>query len=284
MQAIAGCTWQTSHTWLSTGPWRLRLRPRAAPVTRPMTLRTPARAEWDEYCHCCLIAPSMEPSVGAFFVQPGDCCAGRRSATKPTPCFCYSCCVSAGPGLIVLVFVVATVANHALAGALGQLVSNFSAITSLYTLLAISFIAVAGWTLIPDKLDEDETPAIRPLRCLFRNAVAFLLRRDGRQDADPLYRSTGGFKFDAYVWVGVGHTLGMMLGQCPVRSLWATPLATKLPLTLSGRIASALPVDGLFTLPGWAFRAFQGEDSGLLRKYYDLKIFKILLKNSLLSI
>ncbi|WP_394241664.1 TMEM165/GDT1 family protein [Halopseudomonas laoshanensis] len=159
------------------------------------------------------------------------------------------------PWPIVLGIFVATVANHALAGAVGQLVSDFLSDTWLYTLLAISFIAVAGWTLIPDKLDEDETPVISRYSAFAATLVAFFIAEMG--DKTQIATVVLAAQFDAYLWVVLGTTLGMMLANVPVVFM-GNAAATRLPLDLIRRIAS-----GAFLLMGlyaaWlAFRAFQG--------------------------
>lgn len=158
------------------------------------------------------------------------------------------------PWPIVLGIFVATVANHALAGALGQLVSNLLSDTWLYSLLAMSFIAVAGWTLIPDKLDEDEAPAISRYGAFFATLVAFFIAEMG--DKTQIATVVLAAQFDAYLWVVMGTTLGMMLANVPVVFM-GNAAAGKLPLDLIRRIAS-----GAFLLMGlyaaWlAFQAFQ---------------------------
>tara|TARA_R110000822_G_scaffold8704_30_gene34390 strand:+ start:13198 stop:13776 length:579 start_codon:yes stop_codon:yes gene_type:complete len=159
------------------------------------------------------------------------------------------------PWPIVLGIFVATVANHALAGALGQLVSNFLSDTWLYTLLAISFIAVAGWTLIPDKLDEDESPSVSHYGAFIATLVAFFIAEMG--DKTQIATVVLAAQFDAYVWVVLGTTLGMMLANVPVVFM-GNAAAGKLPLDLIRRVAS-----GAFLLMGlyaaWlAFQALQG--------------------------
>ncbi|MFO7705064.1 MAG: TMEM165/GDT1 family protein [Halopseudomonas sp.] len=159
------------------------------------------------------------------------------------------------PWPIVLGIFVATVANHALAGALGQLVSNLLSDTWLYGLLAISFIAVAGWTLIPDQLDEDETPAISRYGAFFATLVAFFIAEMG--DKTQIATVVLAAQFDAYLWVVLGTTLGMMLANVPVVFM-GNAAAGKLPLDLIRRVASsAFLLMGLYA--AWlAFTTVQG--------------------------
>jgi putative Ca2+/H+ antiporter (TMEM165/GDT1 family) len=162
------------------------------------------------------------------------------------------------PGPIVLGIFVATVANHALAGALGQLVSNFLSDTWLYALLAVSFIAVAAWTLVPDTLDDDETPSISRYGAFIATLVAFFIAEMG--DKTQIATVILAAQFNAYVWVVLGTTLGMMLANVPVVFM-GNAAAAKLPLDLIRRVASgAFLLMGLYA--GWlafqAFQAFQG--------------------------
>ncbi|MGH8463439.1 MAG: TMEM165/GDT1 family protein, partial [Pseudomonas sp.] len=61
------------------------------------------------------------------------------------------------PWPIIAGIIAATLANHAAAGAVGAWVSTFFTATTLHWILAASFAATALWTLIPDKMDDDES-------------------------------------------------------------------------------------------------------------------------------
>src|SRR5690606_8572711 len=62
---------------------------------------------------------------------------------------------------IILGILVATIVNHALAGALGSWVAAQVGPTTMRWVLGLSFIAMAAWMLVPDKIDDDEEPAPR---------------------------------------------------------------------------------------------------------------------------
>ncbi len=207
-----------------------------------------------DVCHWFVDPPSYGTSVEAFLVSTGIV-ALAEIGDKTQLLALLLVLRFRRPWPIVLGIFVATVANHALAGALGQLVSNFLSDTWLYSLLAISFIAVAGWTLIPDKLDEDETPAISRYGAFFATLVAFFIAEMG--DKTQIATVVLAAQFDAYLWVVMGTTLGMMLANVPVVFM-GNAAAGKLPLDLIRRVAS-----GAFLLMGlyaaWlAFLAFQG--------------------------
>src|SRR4051812_37220433 len=60
------------------------------------------------------------------------------------------------PWPIVLGIFVSTLVNHGLAGAVGAWVTGALGPEHLRWVLGASFIAMAVWMLIPDKIDEDE--------------------------------------------------------------------------------------------------------------------------------
>ena len=151
------------------------------------------------------------------------------------------------PWPIIWGILVATVVNHALAGAVGQLVSELLTDTWLYSLLALSFIAVAGWTLIPDKLADDNTTPISRYGAFMAALVAFFLAEMG--DKTQIATVVLAAQFDAYLWVVMGTTLGMMLANVPVVFL-GNVAADKLPFALiRGVTAVIFLVLGLYA--GW---------------------------------
>lgn len=141
------------------------------------------------------------------------------------------------PWPIIWGILLATVANHALAGAVGQLVAELLTDTWLYTLLALSFLAVAAWTLVPDKLDEDDTPPISRYGAFMAALVAFFLAEMG--DKTQVATVVLAAQFDAYLWVVLGTTLGMMVANVPVVFL-GNAAAGKLPLGLIRGITAVI--------------------------------------------
>ena len=65
------------------------------------------------------------------------------------------------PVPIVLGILLATLANHALAAAAGKWITTEVDPTVLRWILGLSFIAMALWTLVPDKLDKKENSLAR---------------------------------------------------------------------------------------------------------------------------
>jgi putative Ca2+/H+ antiporter (TMEM165/GDT1 family) len=84
------------------------------------------------------------------------------------------------PVPIVLGILVATLANHAMAGALGGLLAAWMGPQWLRWVIGISFLAMAVWMLVPDKLDDVETEGRgRKLGVFGTTVLAFFLAEMG---------------------------------------------------------------------------------------------------------
>ncbi|CAM3446155.1 TMEM165/GDT1 family protein [Paracidovorax anthurii] len=118
------------------------------------------------------------------------------------------------PWPIVLGILVATTANHALAGAVGAWVTTVIGPQTLRWILGLSFIAMAAWMLIPDKLDDDDTGAAPRFGVFGTTLVAFFLAEMG--DKTQVATVMLAAQYNAYWWVVAGTTLGMMLANAPV--------------------------------------------------------------------
>ena len=119
------------------------------------------------------------------------------------------------PWPIVLGIFVATLANHALAGAVGSWVTRMLGPDVLRWVLGASFIAMAIWMLIPDKLDEDDQPSTTSkLGVVGTTLVAFVLAEMG--DKTQLATVALAAQYQQWAAVVAGTTLGMMLANAPV--------------------------------------------------------------------
>ncbi|HVL75930.1 MAG TPA: TMEM165/GDT1 family protein [Noviherbaspirillum sp.] len=113
---------------------------------------------------------------------------------------------------IILGIFVATLLNHALAGALGALLSDWLGPDVLRWILAISFLAMAVWVMVPDKLDDvDVKPAAAGVFGV--TTAAFFLAEMG--DKTQIATVALAAKFDAFGAVVIGTTLGMMIANVP---------------------------------------------------------------------
>lgn len=118
------------------------------------------------------------------------------------------------PWPIVLGILVATLANHGLAGALGAWVTTVVGPQVLRWILGVSFIAMAVWMLIPDKLDEGDADGAPRWGVFGTTLVAFFLAEMG--DKTQIATVMLAAQYNAYLWVVAGTTLGMMLANAPV--------------------------------------------------------------------
>ena len=155
------------------------------------------------------------------------------------------------PWPIVLGIFAATIVNHALAGAVGAWVTRALGPDVLRWILGISFIAMAIWMLIPDKLDDEDTPKTSRFGVFGTTLVAFFLAEMGDKTQIATVMLAARFTHD-YLWVVVGTTLGMMLANAPV--VWlGDKLVKRVPIRLvhviSAVIFLVLGVLALF-LPG----------------------------------
>ncbi|MCG9554902.1 TMEM165/GDT1 family protein [Vibrio sp. Isolate31] len=137
---------------------------------------------------------------------------------------------------IIAAIFFATIANHALAAWLGVVVADYLSPEVLKWVLVVSFIAMAGWILIPDKLDDDEQISNRgPFVASF---IAFFIAEIG--DKTQIATSILGAQYsDALAWVILGTTIGMLLANVPVVIIGKLS-ADKMPLDLIRKITALL--------------------------------------------
>jgi Ca2+/H+ antiporter, TMEM165/GDT1 family len=141
------------------------------------------------------------------------------------------------PWPIVAGIFVATVLNHAAAGALGAWLTSVISPTALRWGLGLSFIAMAGWMLIPDKLDEDDTPKSGH-GVFITTLIAFFLAEMGDKTQIATVALAARFPAD-FIGVVAGTTAGMMLANVPA-VLVGGKLAQKLPVKLVHRVAAVI--------------------------------------------
>ncbi len=113
---------------------------------------------------------------------------------------------------IIAGILLATLANHALAGAVGQWLTRMVSPEALRWILGLSFLAMAAWTLIPDKLDEGAGRA-RRAGAFVTTLVAFFLVEMG--DKTQIATVALAARYNALASVVIGTTLGMMIANVP---------------------------------------------------------------------
>ena len=145
------------------------------------------------------------------------------------------------PWPIVLGIFVATIANHALAGAAGAWITTVLGPDVLRWVLGASFIAMAVWMLIPDSVDDEEASGAPRFGVFGTTVVAFFLAEMG--DKTQVATVMLAAQYQAWGWVVAGTTLGMMLANAPV--VWLGDKITKLVPLRVVHIVSALIFLGL---------------------------------------
>ncbi|WP_428503135.1 TMEM165/GDT1 family protein [Roseateles sp.] len=150
---------------------------------------------------------------------------------------------------IILGIFIATVVNHAGAGALGAWITAQVSPTVMRWVLGVGFLAMAVWTLIPDKIDEEEEGGKGlKLGVLGTTIVAFFLAEMG--DKTQIATVALAAQYQAFVAVVAGTTLGMMIANVPA-VLLGERIAGRIPVRLVHGIAAAIfAVIGLATLAG----------------------------------
>ncbi len=141
------------------------------------------------------------------------------------------------PAPIVAGILVATLANHALAGALGTWIAAAVGPGILRWVLGLSFLAMAVWTMIPDAIEDEETRAAGRLGVFGATLVTFFLAEMG--DKTQLATVALAAHYAAPLAVVAGTTLGMLVADVPA-VFAGERLAGRVPMKLVHGIAAAL--------------------------------------------
>ncbi len=140
------------------------------------------------------------------------------------------------PWPICIGILIATLANHGLAGWLGAAASAWLTPDLLRWIVAISFLCIGLWTLVPDKVGEDELPSRGTRSVLAATSIAFFLAEMG--DKTQVATVVLAAQYTPLWQVVAGTTIGMLLANVPVVWLGAR-FADRLPLR-SARIGAAV--------------------------------------------
>lgn len=148
---------------------------------------------------------------------------------------------------IILGILVSTIANHAFAGALGAWITSLASPEIMRWVLGVSFIAMAIWTLIPDKFDEEEAKFVR-FGVFGTTVVAFFLAEMG--DKTQVATVALAAQYHAFFAVVAGTTLGMMIANVPA-VLLGDRIAGRIPVRVVHAIAALIfAIIGIATLLG----------------------------------
>ncbi len=139
------------------------------------------------------------------------------------------------PWPIVAGILVATLANHALASAVGAWIVQVIGPDAMRWILGLSFLAMAAWTLIPDSAPDD--PQGPPRHGVFlATVIAFFLVEMG--DKTQIATVALAAQFHSMLWVVLGTTLGMMLANVPV-VFAGEALIRRVPMNVVRYVAAA---------------------------------------------
>jgi Ca2+/H+ antiporter, TMEM165/GDT1 family len=140
------------------------------------------------------------------------------------------------PFVILLGILFATLINHAVSAWFGAWASQFLSPNIVRWLIAALFVAVAIWSLIPDKLDEKEVK-ISTHGVFISTLIAFFLVEmgDKTQVATVLIAA----EYSPLWQVVCGTTLGMLIANGPIVFLGAK-FADKLPLKAARYVAAVI--------------------------------------------
>lgn len=149
---------------------------------------------------------------------------------------------------IIAGILAATVLNHGLAGALGAWITSVLSPGVLRWVLGASFLGMAAWTLIPDKIEEEETRIASKLGVFGATFITFFLAEMG--DKTQIATIAMAAHYANPLLVVIGTTLGMLIADVPAVFV-GDRLAAKIPMKLVHGIAAAIfALLGLATLLG----------------------------------
>ena len=152
------------------------------------------------------------------------------------------------PVPIILGILAATILNHGLAGALGAWITSAISPEILRWVLGLSFIGMAVWTMIPDKIEEEETQVAMKFGVFGATLITFFLAEMG--DKTQIATVAMVAHYAAPLMVVMGTTLGMLVADVPAVFL-GDKFANKIPMKLVHSIAAAIfALLGIATLLG----------------------------------
>lgn len=139
----------------------------------------------------------------------------------------------------------ATLANHFLAALLGTVAAEWLASDWFRIAIGLSFLAMGAWTVIPDKLDDDDAKMPKYGAFLTTLIVFFLVEMGDKTQVATIAL---GARFNDVVAVTAGTTIGMMLANAPV-VLLGNKLLARVDFALVRKLAALLFIAiGLWTL------------------------------------
>lgn len=150
------------------------------------------------------------------------------------------------PVIILAAILLATILNHGLAGALAVWITSVAQTSWLQIGLGLSFIVMAGWVLVPDKLDDQSSLTSSRLGVFGTTFILFFLAEMG--DKTQIATVALAAHYEPAWLVVLGTTLGMLIANAPAVVV-GERLLSRLPMSKLRWIASGLfLVLGVWTL------------------------------------
>lgn len=140
------------------------------------------------------------------------------------------------PWPIIWGILLATIANHAFAGAVGAWITTVVGADTLRWVLGVSFILMGLWMLIPDKIDAEEEQQ-EHFGVFGTTFIAFFFAEMG--DKTQVATVALAAQFGSFTAVVAGTTLGMMIANVPV-VLLGDKLAHRMPVRLVHVVAALI--------------------------------------------
>jgi putative Ca2+/H+ antiporter (TMEM165/GDT1 family) len=138
---------------------------------------------------------------------------------------------------IILAIFCATVVNHGLAGALGAWITAVLTPETLRWVVGVSFMGMAIWTMIPDKIEDEETKVASHLGVFGATLVTFFLAEMG--DKTQIATVAMAAHYPNPVMVVIGTTLGMLVADVPAVFI-GDRFSKNIPMKLVHSIAAAM--------------------------------------------
>ena len=181
------------------------------------------------------LRPSDSFLVEAFFVSTGVVALGEMGDKTQLLAMLLAARFRR-PLPIIAGILVATLANHAAAGALGGWAAQALGPDLLRWVIGGSFLAMAAWMLVPDEIDDDTDTAPR-FGVFGTTLVAFFMAEMG--DKTQIATVALAARYPELLAVVAGTTLGMMLANVPAVFM-GERVARKVPMRLVHGIAAAI--------------------------------------------
>ncbi|HET6632960.1 MAG TPA: TMEM165/GDT1 family protein [Rhodanobacteraceae bacterium] len=141
------------------------------------------------------------------------------------------------PWPICIGILAATLVSHALAAVAGDLLARWLTPQLLHWIVVGSLLAMALWTLVPDKADDTEAERGGNHSVMIATFIAFFLAEMG--DKTQIATAVLAAQYHPLWQIVAGSTLGMLIANVPV--VWlGSRFSARLPLRATRLAAAAL--------------------------------------------